>query len=104
MIDVCLEAGDRHGAGQARHCDHAVIVGDSDRVAGGRVDGDGVHFTVATAARPCPQVDGDLPHVGSGQIVDRNIVGVLTLCLELDALDTVEIDIAPGTCEHRPGV
>ena len=52
MIDVFLEVGDRHGAGQARHRDHAVVVGDCDRVAVGRVDGNRVRLTIAAADRP----------------------------------------------------
>ena len=54
---------------------------------------------------PTPKVDGDLLHAGSGQIVDRDVVGVLALSLELDALDTGETNGAGakrGTVERRP--
>ena len=71
----------------------------------GRDDVDRVRLTIAAAVHARPQVDGDLLHVGSGQIVDRDVVGVLALSVELDALDTVEIhgDVAGGTGERRPG-
>src|SRR5262245_25413568 len=70
----------------------------------GRLDGNDVLVIIADAVgRPPSQVEGDLLHVGSGQIVDCDVVGVLALCLELDALDTVEIDGAPGTFEHSGG-
>ncbi len=101
LIVVCLEVGDRHGAGQARHCDHAVVVGDCEVVVG-RKDINGVRLTIAAAGRPCPQVDGDLLHAGSGQILDRDVVGELALSIELDALDTGEIDGAADTGELRP--
>src|SRR5262249_59637045 len=80
-----------------------VVVGDRDRVAVGRVDRNRVRLTIAAAGHPPAQVDGDLPHAGSGQIVDRDVVGVLALRLELDTLDTAEIDVAVGTGEQRPG-
>jgi hypothetical protein len=65
----------------------------------GRVDENLVHLSIAAAGRPTSQVDGDLLHVGSGQIVDRDVVGELALVssLELDALDTGEIDGTAGT-------
>ena len=45
-----LEAGDRHRRRQARHRDHAVVVGDRDDVvAVGRVDDDRVRLAVAGA-------------------------------------------------------
>src|SRR6516165_4663640 len=128
LIEVCLEVGDCQGVGQTRHRDHAVVVGDRDRLAVGRVDENFVHATIAAAGQPTPKVDGDLLHVGSGlivdrdvvgptpkvdgdllhagsgQIVDRDVVGELALVssLELDALDTGEIDGAAGTQERRP--
>src|SRR5262249_58523121 len=90
--------------GQARHRDHAVVVRDRDRVvAVGRVDDDRVRRAVAAgAAGLCAQVDGDLVHAGSRQIVDGDGVGA-TSGVDLDMLDAVEVhgDVADVAGEPR---
>src|SRR5215475_3506687 len=63
-LEVCLEVGDCQGIGQTRHRDQAVVVGDRDCLAVGRVDENLVHLTIA--AGPTSQVEGDLFHVSSG--------------------------------------
>src|SRR5262249_60924166 len=103
---VRLEVGDRHRLGQARHRDHAIVVHDRDRiVAVGRVEDDRVGRTVAAGgAGLCAQVDRDLVHVGSGQIVDRDGVGAAQR-VDLDVLDAVEVhgDVGDIAGEPRPG-
>src|SRR5262249_44568023 len=84
--------------------DHAVVVRDRDHaVAVGGIDDDRVGRTIAAgAAGLCAEVDGDLAHAGSGQIVDRDGVGA-TSGVDLDVLDAVEVhsDVA-DVARHRP--
>src|SRR5262249_48910970 len=64
---------------------------------------DGVRRGVAGgAAGLCAQVDGNLVHVGSGQIVDGDGVGA-TSGVDLDVLDAVEVhgDVADVAGEPR---
>src|SRR5262249_56277627 len=73
-------------------------------VGGGAVDGHGVRLAVAhsAAGRRC-EVDGDLRHVGSGEVVDGDAVGTAQ-GVNLDVLDTVEIhgDVADVAGESHP--
>ena len=63
--------------------DHVVAVGG--------IDDDHVGLTVAAgAAGLCAQVDRDLVHVGSGQIVDRDRVGAAPGD-DVDVFDTVDV-------------
>src|SRR5262249_35934473 len=72
--------------------DHVVVVRDRDHVvAVGGIDDDRIGRTIAAgAAGLCAEVDGDLAHAGSGQIVDRDGVGVIQ-GVDLNALDAVEV-------------
>ena len=72
-----VEAGDRHLGAEARHREHAVILGDRDDVvAVGPVDDDGVRLAVATAAAGrCRRDRSRRADVSSGHIVDRDGVG-----------------------------
>ena len=96
---VRVEVGDRHLAAQARHRDHAVVVGDRDGVVTvSRVEDDGVARTVGTA-----KVDVDLFDVGLGQVVDRDVVRA-ALGVDVDGLDVVEIHRDVGDIAGQPGV
>src|SRR5262245_40413673 len=86
MIHTFIEIGDRHGAGQTRHRDHAIVVGGDHDAGPG--NGNRVRLSI------CPEVDGDLLHVGPGQIfvVDCDVV-LAAQGIELYTLDTVELHI-----------
>ena len=74
-------------------------------VAGRAIDGHGVRRAVTGGAAERPrQVDRNLGHVGSGQIIDRDGVGT-TQRIEMDVLDTVEIhgDVGDVAGELAPG-
>ena len=82
-------------AAETGHGDHAVVVGDRDRVvAVGGVDDDRVHLTVAGAGGGPLQIDADLADVGSGEVVDRDRVGAAR-CVDVERLRTVHV--------HRDG-
>src|SRR5262249_46661794 len=91
-VVVRVGAVDRHLRRQSVDDDRRPAADDADLVvAGGAVDGHGVRLAVAhsAAGRRC-EVDGDLRHVGSGEVVDGDAVGTAQ-GVNLDVLDTVEI-------------
>ena len=100
-----LGAGDRHLRRQSVDDDRRAAAGDADAVVAGRaVDDHGVRRAVALpAARRRRQVDGDLLHVGSGEVVDRDGVGAAQGS-ELDVLDAVEVhgDVADVAEQPHP--
>src|SRR5262249_20211143 len=100
---VGVEVGDVHRFRQARNRDHAIVVLDRDHVvAGGGVDDDRVRRSVATsAAQRSGEVDVDVLHAGSGQVVDRDGVGAAQR-VEVDVLDAVEVHGDAGDIAREP--
>src|SRR5262249_18380842 len=99
-----LGAGDCHLRRQSVDDHRCAAAGDIDAVvAGGAVDGHAVGRSVALAAsQRSRQIDGDLRHAGSGEIVDRDGVDVAP-GIELDVLDAVEVhgDVADVAGQQR---
>src|SRR5262249_43707772 len=56
------------------------------------------------SAERAGEVDGDLPHIGAGKVIDHNVV-CGAQCLELDAFDAIEVhlDIGDVAEEERVG-
>ena len=100
-----LEARDRDRSRQAVDGDRVSGADHLDGVlAGSAVDGHAIGCAVAGAAADrARQVDRDHLHVGSGEIVDQDIVGA-SQGGELDALDPVEVhgDAADVAGQLRP--
>src|SRR5262245_19247011 len=87
-----LGAGDGYLRRQTVDDDRCAAGCDADAVAARRaVHGHAVGGSVALAASRGPrQVDGDLRHAGSGEIVDRDVVRA-ACGVDLDLLDPVEV-------------
>ena len=92
--DELRQTGDRQRAALALHLDDVVALGTLDGHAVGREVAD------AAAGRRC-QVDGDLRHACSREIVDRDVVGT-TQGVELDVLDAIDVHGDVGNVAGEP--
>src|SRR5262249_41426688 len=103
LIVIRLGAGDGHRGGQTAHSGCGGAAGNAYFVvAGGGIDHHRVGRTIAGAgAGLCRQVDGNLLHIGPGQIVDDDVVGP-TARVELDTFDAVEVHRDVGDVADEP--
>src|SRR6266511_1288936 len=101
-----FEPGDVHRGGKTEDRDPVGVTDDLDHiVAGSPVNGDRVRRAIPRAGGSL-EVDMDLDHVRPAQVADVNGVGA-ALCIEVDALDVVEVHPDTGDVageEHPPAV